>query len=77
MVTTGMIQPAGAASVANSGMLAPAAKVAAEVSAACTGRATVISEMPSSSRACAPSASLAISCTATLRARSGSTPRFT
>ena len=42
-----------------------------------TGRATVISEIPSSSRACAPSASLAISCTATLRARSGSTPRFT
>ena len=53
--------PAGDSSTTSSGIAAPDAKVAAEVSAACIGRATVISEMPSSSRACAPSASLAIS----------------
>ena len=35
------------------GMAAPAANVAADVSAACTGRAVVTSEIPSSSRACA------------------------
>jgi hypothetical protein len=44
-----------------SGSAAPTAKVDAEVSAAWTGRAVVTSEMPSSSRACAPSASFAIS----------------
>jgi hypothetical protein len=51
------------------------AKVDAEVSAAWTGRAVVASEMPSSSRACAPSASFAISWSATWRASSGLTPR--
>ena len=59
-VTTGMIIPIGDRNTASSGMAAPDAKVTAEVSAACTGRATVMSEMPSSSRAWAPSASLAI-----------------
>ncbi len=38
-VTMGMIIPAGDRSTASSGMAAPEAKVAAEVSAACTGRA--------------------------------------
>ena len=33
------------------GMAAPTANVAADVSAACTGRAVVVSEIPSSSRA--------------------------
>ena len=41
------------------------------------GRAAVISLMPSSSRACAPNASLAISCTATSCASAGSRPRLT
>ena len=39
------------------GSAAPTAKVAAEASAACSGRAVWISERPSSSRACAPRAS--------------------
>ena len=37
-----------------SGIAAPTVKVAAEISAACTGRAVKVSEMPSSSRAWAP-----------------------
>ena len=44
-----------------SGNAPPAAKLAADASAACTGRAALISEMPSSSRACAASASFAVS----------------
>ena len=44
---------------------APTEKVAADVSAAWTGRAALISESPSSSRACASSASFAISCSET------------
>jgi hypothetical protein len=43
----------------------PTAKVAAEVSAAWIGRAVVASDIPSSSRAWATSASFAISCSAT------------
>ena len=43
--------------------------VAAEASAAWTGRAVSASEMPSSSRACAPSASCAISCVGDLARR--------
>jgi hypothetical protein len=42
---------AGETSTINRGMAAPTANVAAEVSAAWTGRAVVISEIPSSSRA--------------------------
>ena len=47
-------------------MAAPTANVAADVSAACTGRAVVISEIPSSSRAWAAKASFAISCSSDL-----------
>ena len=43
------------------GAAAPTENVAADVSAAWIGLAVVISEIPSSSRACAPNASLAIS----------------
>ena len=46
---------AGARTAASSGMAAPTANVAADASAAWTGRAACISVMPSSSRACAPS----------------------
>jgi hypothetical protein len=46
----------GDASTSASGAAAPAENVAAEVSAAWIGLAAVISDMPSSSRACAPSA---------------------
>ena len=60
-----------------SGRAAPTAKVAAEVRAAWIGRAVVKSEMPSSSRAWAPRASLADIWTATCRASPTSTPRAT
>jgi hypothetical protein len=63
--TTGIIKLEGERSTRVSGAAAPAENVAADVRAACTGRPEVISEMPSSSRAWAPSASLAISCRAT------------
>src|SRR3569832_28883 len=53
---------AGVTTAMSSGIAAPAEHVAAEVIAACTGRAVVIWEMPNSSRACAPRASFAISC---------------
>ena len=56
---------AGTAATASSGSAAPTAKLAADVIAAWIGRALSVSEMPSSSRACAPSASCAISCSAT------------
>jgi len=55
----------GTASATARGTAAPAAKLAAEASAACSGRAARAWQMPSSSRACAPSASCAISCLAT------------
>ena len=58
-------------------MAAPTMKLAAEVHAAWTGLAVVASEMPSSSRACAPNASFAMSCRATSRASVGSSPRLT
>ena len=45
-----------------SGNTAPTAKLAAEASAACKGLALSASEIPSSSRACAPSASWASRC---------------
>jgi hypothetical protein len=47
-------------------MAAPAENVTADVSAACTGRAVVIFEIPSSSRACAVKGSFVINCWATL-----------
>jgi hypothetical protein len=49
--TIGTSAPAGATTTMSKGMAAPTENVAAEVSAACTGRAVVISEIPSSSRA--------------------------
>jgi hypothetical protein len=56
---------------------APAVKVVAEASAACTGLAANVSDMPSSSRACAATASWAISWVATVEARFSSRPRST
>ena len=50
------------------GAIAPTENVAADVRAAWTGLADVISDIPSSSRACARNASLAISWSATCRA---------
>ena len=52
----------------SNGMAAPIENIAAEVSAACTGRAAVTSDIPSSSRAWAVRASFAMSCWATCRA---------
>ena len=49
----------------------------AEATAACTGRAFMVLEMPSSSRACARSASRAISCAATSAASAAVRPRST
>lgn len=60
---------------ASSGMAAPTEKLAADVKLLEIGRALSVSEIPSSSRACAPSASWAISCSATFVASAGSTPR--
>jgi hypothetical protein len=68
---------AGDTTTMSKGMAAPTENVAADVNAACTGRAVVISEIPSSSRAWAVKASFAINCWAICRARSGSTPRLT
>ena len=52
-------------------------KLAAEVKAAWIGRARRVSEIPSSSRACAPNASRAISWSATCFASEESSPRAT
>ena len=51
-------------------------KVPADESAACTGLALKVGEMPISSRACAPNASWSMSCSATCNASAGSSPRF-
>ena len=53
------------------------AKLAAEIHAAWSGRASADWSIPSSSRMCAPRRSLALSCSATFRANSRSRPRFT
>ena len=66
--TIGTSAPAGDRTTISKGMAAPTENAAADVSAACTGRAVVISEIPSSSRAWAVKASFAISCWATCRA---------
>ena len=66
--TMGTSALAGDTTTMSKGMAAPTENVAADVSAACTGRAVVISEIPSSSRAWAVKASFAISCWATCRA---------
>jgi hypothetical protein len=60
--TVDAVHPAGASKVAIRGSAAPLAKVTADVSAACTGRAMTCSESPSSSLAWVPSASFAIVC---------------
>ena len=59
--TMGTSAPAGDTTTMSKGMAAPTENVAADVSAACTGRAVVIYEIPSSSRAWAVKASFAIS----------------
>jgi chromate transporter len=51
----GITQPWGASAVTTSGNAAPTEKLLADARAACNGLAEVISEMPNSSRACAPS----------------------
>ena len=53
------------------------ANVAADVRPACTGRAVRTLDTPSSSRACAPRASWAVSCSTTCVASSGVSPRAT
>ena len=68
---------AGDSAATASGNAASAAKLAADVSAAYTGRALIVEEMPSSSRACEPSASCAINWLATCWASTGSIPRAT
>ena len=75
--TTHISADAGTSTTTISGKAAPTENVAADAIAAWTGRAVSISEMPSSSRACAPSASCAINCEATCEASSGSSPRPT
>ena len=76
--TTGTSRPAGDTSTISSGMAAPTVKVAAEVSAAWIGRAVVASEIPSSSRACAPRRVLGHQLQRHLRAPApGSRPRLT
>ena len=72
--TMGTSAAAGETTTMSKGIAAPTENVAADVRAACTGRAVVISEIPSSSRAWAVKASFAISCWATWRASAWSTP---
>ena len=76
-VTVAISHCCGVQIATNSGSNAPLAKLAAEVMAACNGRAELVAEMPSSSRACAPSASCYISFCATSRANGIGTPRCT
>ena len=69
--TMGTSAPVGDTTTMSKGIAAPTANDAADVSAACTGRAAVTSEIPSSSRAWAARASFVVSCWATRRARRG------
>ena len=57
--TMGTSALAGDTTTISKGIAAPTENITADVSAACTGRAVVISEIPSSSRACAAKASFA------------------
>src|ERR1017187_7864635 len=66
--TIGTSAPVGDTTTISKGIAAPTVNDAAEASAACTGRAVVVFEIPSSSRAGAPKASFALSCWATCRA---------
>ncbi len=72
-----MSAEAGSKRTISSGRSAPAAKVPAEAIAACTGLAAKVSDIPSSSRACAVSASCAINLAATVDANVSSRPRLT
>jgi len=63
--------------IVTTGTAAPTANDAADAAAACIGRAASSVVRPSSSRACAARASLAINCCATVRASAGSSPRLT
>ena len=74
---TGPTLPIGVRRAVKNGTAAPTAKDAADANAAWTGRAAVVSDMPSSSREWAASASRAISCSATCPASCWSRPRFT
>ena len=65
----------GATRNATSGTRPPSVNAASDASDACTGRAAVSSVRPSSSRACAASASRSVSWRATSIASSGSMPR--
>ena len=67
--TIGTSAPAGDTTTMSKGIAAPTENDAADVSAACTGRAAVAAEIPSSSRAWAAKASFVVSCWATCRAR--------
>ena len=69
--TAHMIDAAAASYTIFSGDAAPTENVAAQATAACTGRVVMISEMRSSSRACAPSARCDINCVATSDASTG------
>ncbi len=73
--TVGIACAKGVIAMAASGTAAPTEKVAAEASAASTGRVATVWEMPISSRACASSALWLMSCTATSPASAGSSPR--
>src|ERR1700674_2320133 len=63
--TRGTSAPGGDTTTMSKGRPAPTENDAADVSAAWTGRAAVVSEIPNSSRAWALAASFAISCWAT------------
>jgi len=72
---TALRGPAGASAATSNGMMAPAAKLAADAPAACGGRAAPASVWPSSSRRCAPRGSASWSAAATSDASSGGSPR--
>jgi hypothetical protein len=75
METTGIACETGVNATAIRGKAAPTENVAAEVKAAWTGRELTVSEIPNSSRAWAARPSCFMSCAATCRASSFSTPR--
>ena len=74
---TSVIHAFGASSTVTIGTTAPAMNATADANAAWSGRARCISVMPSSSRACAASASPDISFSATCFASGASSPRAT
>lgn len=72
---TGTRSPAGGSTIASSGSSAPTVKARKLAQAACQGLTICSGSMPSSTRACAVSASRAVSCSATSLATSGVSPR--